>query len=276
MGMAADREKRSLKRRQRVARRPGRRRRWVALGLGFVALAAALAGMVWGAVLLWSSAMEEGLSGLVLLPADDSARRAMLELGLDEGTRLAREEALALVGRVERLEWVGSARVRMRPAASQAVLSVTVRVPVLALVAGGEVWGVCTDGALLSPGVVDLSEDLPLVSGIEPSALNGRQGRRRLAQAVEVLTAFEDFPWGGADALSQIDFEEEGVVVYLRPDGTKVLLGEGQYRSKLARLGVLLEDLRSRGAGAWAVDLRYDPAVCWPRSQTPAGAGGRG
>lgn len=245
--------------------------------MGFVALAAAFAGMVWGAVLLWSSAMEEGLNGLALLPADDNARRAMLELGLDEGTRLAREEALALAGRAERLEWVGSAQVRMRPAASEAVLSVTVRVPVLALVAGGEVWGVCADGALLSPGAVDLSEDLPLVSGIEPSALTGRQGRRRLAQAVEVLTAFEDFPWGGADALSQIDFEDEkGVVVYLRPDGTKVLLGEGQYRSKLARLGVLLEDLRSRGAGAWAVDLRYDPAVCWPRSQTPAEAGGRG
>jgi len=255
--VTAAREKGSLKRRQKVASRPGRRRRRVLLGLAVLAAATLIGAACLGVVALWRSA--QAFSSLALVPADEYARRAIVQLGLDEGAVLARAEVMDLVERVEKLPWAKSARVRVRPAASQAVLEVSRRIPVLAL-ADGDVWGVLPPGSFEPPG------DLPLLSGIEPSQLGSRAGKKRLEQATEIMAAFEAFP-GGSGSVSQIDFEaDKGAVVYLRTDGTKVLLGDGQYKAKLAKLSALLSDLRSRGTGAWAIDLRYDPAVCWPRS----------
>ncbi|MDP8234671.1 MAG: cell division protein FtsQ/DivIB [Candidatus Saelkia tenebricola] len=64
---------------------------------------------------------------------------------------------------------------------------------------------------------------------------------------------------------TNVDVSDSQNTILLLPEGIKVKLGEGGLEEKLARLKLVLEDIKDKKLNPLAIDLRFENAVLIPR-----------
>lgn len=121
----------------------------------------------------------------------------------------------------------------------------------------------------------DLTNDLPIVSGIEIDPRDRRHGRPprpyhrwsnlKAKRALEIFRAIRAQDPPSAELLAEINVKDmSSVIIYLLP-GVRVMMGQGDFGKKWRRVRTVLgaeEEIREL---AW-LDLRFDDQVLLARS----------
>lgn len=217
----------------------------VAVALGLVAASVA----VYRFVDRYARTSPEFAIETLSIAGAERVERAELEeaMGVTVGDNVFQRSPEEIRAGLEAHPWIASATVRRRLPRTVEV-EVRERVPALLLV-------------LESPHLVDEDAtvfkalepgdpvDLPVVTGVDVTRFRGELGYRTelLTSAIALLREWQSATLARRDPIAEIHVEpDESLTLFVGDDGTEIRLGRGPYRSKLARLRRVLDELSRR------------------------------
>jgi cell division protein FtsQ len=167
--------------------------------------------------------------------------------------------------------WVESAELRRR-LPDTLELSVVERVPAAAL-ALGEVYLVDAEGEPFKRLQAEDGVDLPIISGLEREAFDGRnaRGSERVQLALLAIAAWGKSAAGTTDPLSEARLSPEGVTL-VTAGGLEVRVGDEDFDARLSRLSRVRAELSQRSLTAQVVRLDNRARPGWVTVQL-SGAG---
>jgi cell division protein FtsQ len=192
------------------------------------------------------------VKGVEHLSQADVERIAGLGVGknvFDVGPELAAE-------RLRAEPWIASASVRRRLPGSYRI-EVQER-HALALLSAGGLYLVGEDGAAFKQLGEGDPADLPVITGIEPAAIehDKHAAAAQLVNAVGLVREYDELGLSRREVISEVHVEQDGTLsCYVGRDAVYVRLGVAPYRSKLRRLREVLSELASQTARASYVYL---------------------
>lgn len=90
--------------------------------------------------------------------------------------------------------------------------------------------------------------ELPMISGLGRGDLESERGRRRLREALELVTVYEAKELDEEASISEVHVDELlGYSLVVGQTGTEIRLGRGRWESRLDRLEVVRSSLSRRG-----------------------------
>jgi cell division septal protein FtsQ len=131
----------------------------------------------------------------------------------------------------------------------------------VALLACGDLVEVDGDGVLIPKRAGSADVDLPLITGIEEGAARRAEGRRGVAKAIEVLSAFKGLGLSRGDRISEIHLDGDEVDLVWARTGTLVKLGRGNYGKRVRTLGTIYGVFTGGERAPDVIDLRFDRQV---------------
>ncbi|MFO7916250.1 MAG: cell division protein FtsQ/DivIB [Candidatus Krumholzibacteriales bacterium] len=132
------------------------------------------------------------------------------------------------------------------------------RKPVAAVLCG-RVMEVDEDGVVLSERISSGGVDLPLITGVED--LEGEEGRRALAGALEALRIFKKYGFSPAKHLSEIHMENEEIIFIWLDVGSVIRVGKDNIEERIQKLRSIYHFLEQKGSFPEMVDLRFKHQV---------------
>ena len=186
-------------------------------------------------------------------------REEILKLaGIGPGVNLLKLDPRALVLRLESSPWVEKAQVR-RVLPDELRIHIQEKKPWVLLHADG-LWYLDRIGQpikRIEPGEMF---NLPIITGLTQKALESPQGRRDLAEAMDVVAKLSrgDAPLA-LDQVSEIRFSlGSGVTILPLAESPRVILGRGGIALKMEHWRKVLADLEAKGIGPRVeyIDLR--------------------
>lgn len=205
--------------------------------------------------------------------APDAIRAAA---GIEPGTSIWDVDVAAVEARLRRTPWVRSARVR-RELPARVVIQVHAYRPaaILALAEPGPVrfYYVAAGGRIFAPVGAGDPHDLPYVTGLRATDLDGTLGPRALRRALHLLRLASRAP-AGLGAVSEVHVVAgHGLTLLAERPRVPIEMGWGQFDAKLARLGRVLPLWNGREAEMTAVSCLFADQVI-VRTHAPAATKG--
>jgi len=190
------------------------------------------------------------------------------------GDNVFRIDLDGAAARIRALPWIREAVVRRRLPGEISIK--VVERQAAALVELGGLYLVDGEGNLFKRlGSTD-PDDLPVVTGLTRAAVrqNPEGAREALVEALGLVTEVRESGLETRAPVSEVHRDgASGWSIVLAADGTRVQLGQGPYRQKLARLGRLLQELGRRRLRAEAIyldnQIRPDRATVRLRAPEP-------
>lgn len=194
--------------------------------------------------------------------------------GLTAGQNLVALDAFALERAIAAHPWVKTVRAD-RKFPNRIEIRITEHTPV-AMVSLGDLYLLDDDGEPFKRVTPADALDLPIITGVEREdfLVRKEQTLQRLTDALKLAADFTSGgpdersrkrtagePAGNGEALSEVHLDDEGVTL-VTASGQHLLLGEGHYDEKLARLDRVRQELKARAISASVIrlDNRARPA----------------
>jgi cell division protein FtsQ len=192
------------------------------------------------------------ITGNARVPNDELEEAMGLAIGDNVFARSPEEAGAAL----EAHPWVASATVRRRLPRTVEV-EVRERVPALMLVLE-EPFLVDQEANVFKPFEEGDPVDLPVITGADPERFGRERGYRTelLTASIALVHEWQAASLSRREPIAEIHVEpDEGLTLFVGDEGTEIRLGRGPYRSKLARLRRVLDELTRRQSRALYVYL---------------------
>lgn len=248
--------------RTRLARRVGRRVRWmtaraVPIGAGLAVLGAVALGALWALTSPRFTVTEVAVSGASRLRPEEIVAAS----GIGPGTNLFRLDRAAVVARLEALPLIRRAdMVRRFP--NQVTLAVEERRPFTLAHAGRLHW-IDEQGVNLGAEARAVAPTAPVITGLGPTDLAGDGGAPspRVAAGISLLRVLLRSETALLQQISEIDVSRPDGPVLYTVDGIEVRLGADDWEARLGRLQGVLAQVRAGGEPVGAIDLRFRDQV---------------
>jgi cell division protein FtsQ len=183
------------------------------------------------------------ITGNERVPSDELEEAMGLAIGDNVFSRSPEEARTAL----ESHPWIASATVRRR-LPRMVEVEVRERVPALMLVLD-EPYLVDEDATVFKPFEEGDPVDLPVITGVDAERFSNDRGYRTelLTSSIALVHEWQAASLARREPIAEIHVEpDEGLTLFVGDDGTEIRLGRGPYRSKLARLRRVLDELSRR------------------------------
>jgi len=131
----------------------------------------------------------------------------------------------------------------------------------VALLVCGDLVEVDGEGVLIPKRAGSADIDLPLITGINEGAAKRTEGKRGIARAIEVLSAFKRLGLSRGDRISEIHVDGDEVDLVWAKTGTLVKLGRGNYGERVRTLGTIYGVFTGGERAPDVIDLRFDRQV---------------
>lgn len=131
--------------------------------------------------------------------------------------------------------------------------------PVCALVATkGEIIGLDSEGYVASYDTASCRSDLPILTGFVPATkeVGERVSSAEVVLGLEIVKAFEERQ-GVMSILSEVNLGDLKNPTAILSGAVRVSLGQGDYRSKVAKLDQVLVGLKRINSSPKTIDLRF-------------------
>jgi len=246
--------------RVRLARRVGRRARWVAaravpIGAAVAVLAGVGAGAAWLLTSPRFAITEVAVAGASRLTPEEVVAAS----GIASGTNLFRLDRGAVLGRLAALPLVRHADL-VRRFPNRVTLAVEERRPFTLAHAGRLHW-IDEHGVDLGPEAHAVAPKVPVITGLSPADLSGSPPSPRMAAGISLLRVLLRSETTLLRQVSEIDVSRPDGPVLYTVDGVEVRLGSEDWEARLGRLQGVLAQMRAGGEAVSAVDLRFRDQV---------------
>jgi cell division septal protein FtsQ len=248
--------------RVRLARRLGRRARWVAaraapLGAALMGLGAVGLGAVWLATSPRFAITEVAVTGASRLTPEEIVAAS----GIGPGTNLFRLDRAGVVARLEALPLVRRAEM-VRRFPNQVTLAVEERRPFTLAHAGRLHW-IDEQGVSLGAEARAVAPQAPIITGLSPADLASADGAPtpRVAVGISLLRVLLRSETALLRQISEIDVSRPDGPVLYTVEGVEVRLGAEDWEARLGRLQGVLAQVRTGGEPVSAIDLRFRDQV---------------
>lgn len=217
---------------------------------------------------------------IVLEGADRVGRDEILAAGgIAAGANVFEIDADQAAAKIRALPWIRSATVRRRLPGEVTV--VVQERTAAAIVELEGLYLVDAEGVLFKRLGENDPEDLPILTGLTRQAVveHPAGAREAIQEALGLLAEYRDAGLETRAPASEVHRDgSAGWTIVLAANGTRVRLGNGPYRVKLARLGRLLQELAKKRLEAEYIYLdnrvRQDRATVKLRPGEPSGGAG--
>jgi cell division protein FtsQ len=176
--------------------------------------------------------------------------------GLALGQNVFKVDAEEATAKLRAEPWIESATVQRRLPGTYHVVIKERRA--VALLAAKQLFLVSEDGAAFKPLGRGDPADLPLITGLDPAAIerDKRGATKLLLQAVALLREYAEVGLARREPISEVRIDDDdSLSCFVGLDATYVRLGKPPYRSKLRRLREVFGQLASQRARAEYVYL---------------------
>jgi cell division protein FtsQ len=246
--------------RGRLARRVGRRVRWLAARtVPITAMATVLAAAAISAAWLLTSprfaVTEVAVAGASRLTPEEVVAAS----GIVSGTNLFRLDRAAVLARLEVLPLVRRADL-VRRFPNRVTLAVEERRPFTLAHAGRLHW-IDEQGVDLGREARAVAPRVPVITGLSPTDLNGGPLSPRVAAGISLLRVLLRSETTLLEQISEIDVSRPDGPVLYTVDGVEVRLGSEDWEARLGRLQGVLAQMRAGSEAISAIDLRFRDQV---------------
>jgi cell division protein FtsQ len=246
--------------RTRLARRISRRARWVAaravwIGACLLLLVAVGLGVGWLLTSPRFAISEVAVSGASRLTPEEVVAAS----GIGPGTNLFRLDSAEVVARVEALPLVRRADL-VRRFPNRVTISIEERRP-FTLVHAGRLHWIDEHGVSLGAEPKAVAPSVPVITGLQPTDLEGQPPSRRVAAGISLLRVLLRSETALIQQISEIDVSRPDGPVLYTVEGVEVRIGSEDWEARLGRLQGVLAQIRAGGEAVSAIDLRFRDQV---------------
>jgi cell division protein FtsQ len=246
--------------RTRLARRISRRARWVAaravwIGACLLLLVAVGLGVGWLLTSPRFAISEVAVSGASRLTPEEVVAAS----GIGPGTNLFRLDRAEVVARVEALPLVRRADL-VRRFPNRVTISIEERRP-FTLVHAGRLHWIDEHGVSLGAEPKAVAPSVPVITGLQPTDLEGQPPSRRVAAGISLLRVLLRSETALIQQISEIDVSRPDGPVLYTVEGVEVRIGSEDWEARLGRLQGVLAQIRAGGEAVSAIDLRFRDQV---------------